>query len=369
MRYDVAIIGAGPAGATAAILLARKDYDVALVDRETIPGRVRSAGWLNARVAPLLKELKVAGKPFLKYPIKDVTFYNADLSKSAKPGFDQTPGYLIDRVEFSNTLAAKAASAGVSLMHGCAATNVRLKESSVIVERGDQEPVESTLLLIASGWERALVDRVGFVRPRSGMAYWTAQVDAPPKAGSARRSPRVVVVLGLDKPGSFGVCLVSSRHMAVTINWLQERDDAVSVCVDLCRAAFERGIVPLDLSASAANAVLTRSPASIALDLETHVGKHTLLIGDCGGFVTAASNESIYPAMWSARIAVDVIDKALQGRSSQDELMAFNSRWRIDMADYLRPPNTDPQFLLPLVFSNQSMADRMGAAFFCGETI
>jgi flavin-dependent dehydrogenase len=103
--------------------------------------------------------------------------------------------------------------------------------------------------------------------------------------------------------------------------------------------------------------------------MDTHVGKHTLVIGDAGGFVSAASNEGIYPAMWSAQIAAEVIEAALQSPHSQDELMAFDSKWRMKMADYLRRPNTDSQFLIPLIFSNQPMADRMGAAFFSGENI
>ena len=39
------------------------------------------------------------------------------------------------------------------------------------------------------------------------------------------------------------------------------------------------------------------------------------------------------------------------------------------MADFLRPPNTDLKLLLPLIFTNQPMADRMAAAFFGGENI
>ena len=49
--------------------------------------------------------------------------------------------------------------------------------------------------------------------------------------------------------------------------------------------------------------------------------------------------------------------------------MKFDTAWRTQLADYLRPPQTDIQFLLPLIFSNQPMADRMGAAFFHGESI
>jgi len=141
----------------------------------------------------------------------------------------------------------------------------------------------------------------------------------------------------------------------------------------LCKTAHERGVVPMDLSPAAAAATVVSSPASAGLDMETHVGKHSLVFGDAGGFVSAASNEGIYPGMWSAQLAAEVAETALQaaknGRPTQDELMRFDSLWRIQMADYLRSPHTDIQFILPLIFSNQPMADRMGAAFFSGENI
>jgi len=39
------------------------------------------------------------------------------------------------------------------------------------------------------------------------------------------------------------------------------------------------------------------------------------------------------------------------------------------MAEHLRRPNTDTHFLLPLIFSNRQMADRMADAFWKGENI
>jgi flavin-dependent dehydrogenase len=73
--------------------------------------------------------------------------------------------------------------------------------------------------------------------------------------------------------------------------------------------------------------------------------------------------------MWSAKIAAEVIGKALDSHFSQDELMTFDTKWRMQIADHLRSPHTDIRFLLPLIFTNQAMADRMAAAFFFGENI
>ena len=116
--YDVAIVGAGPAGATAAALLAKKGRRVVLLDRETFPRKVACAGWLNARCAPLLGELSVADRTLLSCPFSDVTFHRADFSQTIKPAFEGAPGYLIDRARFDNSLVAAAADQGVTFLQG-----------------------------------------------------------------------------------------------------------------------------------------------------------------------------------------------------------------------------------------------------------
>ena len=198
---------------------------------------------------------------------------------------------------------------------------------------------------------------------------WVVHVEAEMPKAKAPKTPHVSVVLGLDGASSFGLVCVSKKRVSVDVNWIGQPEATVGALVNLCKAGVAHDVLPADLTELAVKAKPHRSPASAALDMDSHVRKHTLLIGDAGGFVSAVSNEGIYPAMWSARIAADVLDTALASKHSQDELMAFDSAWRVKMADYLRSPHTDVRFLLPLVFSNQPMADRMAAAFFFGENI
>ena len=368
-RYDVTIIGAGPAGATAAILLARKDYSVVLLDRSTFPRPVRCAGWLSSRADPLLKELGLHAQSLLDRPFRDVTLHNADFSKSARPQFNGSVGYLVDRAKFDSALSAAAAEHGTVFHQGCAAVDIRLNESSVAVSLSNQQRVSSRLLVLASGRGSELLERIGFPREPKGTPFWTAQVEADLSPGAKNTAPHVHVVLGLDGGASFGLICIGEDRVVLNVNWMGDRALATHRLVNVCRTAFEHRLVPVDLSKQAGTAAVLRSPAAAALDMESHVGKHTLLIGDAGGFVSAASNEGIYPAMWSAQLAAQAVDAALQSPYSQDALMNFDSLWRMQMADHLRSPHTDIRFLLPLIFSNQPMADRMGAAFFFGENI
>jgi len=366
--YDVVVVGAGPAGAAAAILLARKERSVALIDSATFPRTDESNAWLSAQATPLIETLGVDLAAVPAKPFKQVTFYNADFSKTAKPTFDKPAGYLLQRGAFDNALVNVAASLGVTLLQKAAAQDVQLSESSVEVLLADETRVSGRLLILAAGRNSPLLARCGFARPTEA-PLWTAQVDARLTDGTPAADPRITIVLGLDRGGSFGLICHHEDRVSASVSWGGEKQEASPTLINLCKMAYAHEIMPVDIGRLAASAAVLPSPASAALDMDTHVGKHTLLIGDAGGFVSAASNEGVYPAMWSAEIASEVAHAALNTTPSQDELMSFNSKWRMKMADYLRSPNTDPQFLLPLVFSNQAMADRMGAAFFSGENI
>ncbi len=59
MRYDAIIIGAGPAGASAALMLARAGRAVAIVEKSSFPRRKVCGEFISATSLPLLRELGV----------------------------------------------------------------------------------------------------------------------------------------------------------------------------------------------------------------------------------------------------------------------------------------------------------------------
>ncbi|HNQ21899.1 MAG TPA: FAD-dependent oxidoreductase [Phycisphaerae bacterium] len=368
VTHDVAIIGAGAAGATAATCLARRERRVLLLDRATFPRPAGDLGWLNALALPIVKQLRLANGALLAQPVNEVSFHAADFSKTSTPHFASPPAYLINRGTLNNEMVQAAVRAGTTLLEAALVRQIRLLEHSVKLQLADGRSYLARLLLLASGNDAELPQAAGFLRT-AGAGLVTGQVEAAAPAGSGGSGPRLLLILGLDREGSFGLCLLQPERTAVVINWAGEPERARPEFIALCRRLYQRRLVPVDVATGAAQVPLTASPAGLALDLDSHVGKHTLLVGQAGGFVAAGSNEGIYPAMWSAQLAAEVIHRALDSEQSQDTLMTFEQRWRTTMADYLRPPNTDIQFLLPLIFSNQAMADRMGAAFFAGENI
>lgn len=98
------------------------------------------------------------------------------------------------------------------------------------------------------------------------------------------------------------------------------------------------------------------------------VANRTLLIGPAGGFFSACGEE-IYPCCWSALFAADVMKKALKERHLQDALNPFRQKWRATLGDYLRGPQQNLRFLLPLVYRNPAMTARLAEAILLSKSV
>jgi hypothetical protein len=98
------------------------------------------------------------------------------------------------------------------------------------------------------------------------------------------------------------------------------------------------------------------------------VANRTLLIGPAGGFYSASAEE-IYPACWSAVHAADAMKKALKEPHLQDALSPYRSKWRTTLGQYLRGPQQDFRFLLPLIYRNEVMTTRLTESILMGKSV
>lgn len=108
-------------------------------------------------------------------------------------------------------------------------------------------------------------------------------------------------------------------------------------------------------------------PAAGALSREI-VANRTLLFGPAGGFYTACL-EDIYPNCWSAQFACDAVRAALKEPHLQDALQPYRQTWGATLGDYLRGPQQNLRFLLPLVYRNPVMSTRMAESILLGKSV
>lgn len=123
-RYDVIVIGAGPAGSSTAIALARKGYSVALLDKERFPREKLCGDFLNPINWPLLRELNVEEAVLARPHERIAMFGFSSLSGEATEvpfpagNGDAVFGLGLRRFDLDYVLLEKAKNLGVTVLDG-----------------------------------------------------------------------------------------------------------------------------------------------------------------------------------------------------------------------------------------------------------
>lgn len=117
---DAVILGAGPSGGAAAILLARAGWNVAIVERKVFPRRKVCGEYLSATNWPLFEKLGVAEefRHLAGPPVTDVGLFSSRSmlsSRLPKPSGPTEWGRALSREHLDTFLLKKAAETGVAV--------------------------------------------------------------------------------------------------------------------------------------------------------------------------------------------------------------------------------------------------------------
>lgn len=119
-RFDALVIGGGPAGATAAILLAEAGWSVALVEQKPFPRRKVCGEYLSATNWPLLARLDIAQSfaDLAGPPVRETAiFAGSQQFRAPLPvGIDGSWGRALSREYFDALLVARAAGVGAHVL-------------------------------------------------------------------------------------------------------------------------------------------------------------------------------------------------------------------------------------------------------------
>jgi len=164
-RYDVIVVGGGPAGATAAILLAQQGQRVAVVEKAAFPRRKVCGEFVSATTWPLLHELGVANDLIAQAgPAIHRVGVFAGTSTIATPmahgsGTGMEGGRAVSRALLDTVLLRHAAAAGATLWQPWTVTAFSSGSGrhSCTVESREKESrhiLDAPLLVAAHGsWE------------------------------------------------------------------------------------------------------------------------------------------------------------------------------------------------------------------------
>ena len=291
MKVDVLVVGAGPAGSSTAIHLARAGARVLLADQARFPRDKPCGGGLTGRA---LKQIPVDPSPVVARDVDRFELrlrYGASFARShSEPLIRMTQRRRLDMF-----VAEHAAAAGVELRDGTRVEVTEVAEDGVSARVGD-EVVRADVLVGADGANGvvARAAEVGAEIVRGVALEGNVPLDA--LAGEYERTAVIELVV---VPGGYGWVFPKGDHANLGVGgWGSEgprlRDH-------LGRLAREHGLSLDDLTDVRGHRLPMRR-------LGTPAGKgRALLVGDAAGLVDPLSGDGMYEAFVSARLAADAV--------------------------------------------------------------
>ncbi len=315
MMFDCVVVGAGPAGASAAYHLAKRGRSVLLLEKQTLPRYKPCTGGVSPAIAQWF-DFDFA--PAIAHKVENICYtwklgdpVNAKLKTSE-------PMWMVRRDIFDHFLVQKAQAQGAELRDNTEVTSISFQSNHWQVNTADG-PVTGRYLIAADGAKGPTAKWLGFKEPKR-------------RSGAALE----VTAAGVDAVNAyFEFGMVKNGYI-----WRFPKENGYSLGI----ATF-RGNDATDL-----NPVLTEYAQRSGLDVKTgqltshplclwdgNQPLHTqnaLLAGEAASIVDPFTAEGIRPAVFTGVKAAAAIDEALSGNANalQHYTDLINQEWGADMA-------------------------------------
>ena len=322
---DVLVIGGGPAGTTAATLLARKGWQVTLLEKDHHP-RFHIGESLLPMNMPILERLgvleQVRGIGVLKlgadFP-NDQGHYNVfSFKRALNPKSDFA--FHVKREEFDQMLFEHSRNNGVDVREGAKVDQIEFADDGSITVHAGAQRYQPRYLLDASGRDAFLGSKLGLKRKNA-------------KHASAAMFSHFRGVRRREGEDAGNVSIYRHEHGWA---WLIPlRDDVMSagaVCFpDYLKqrkgeteALLMRTLASVPEIADRMQGAERVAPVHVtgnyAYECTRMHGKHWTLLGDAYSFVDPMFSSGVFLAMHSAELGAEMVDAVLRDPARESSL-------------------------------------------------
>ncbi len=319
--FDVAIIGGGPAGSTAATLLAKAGRRVVVIERETFP-RFHIGESLLPYSMPTFERLglrEVLDRTFLHKHGAEVetTCGSRHIRFHFRNGFRlaHTQSYQVDRATFDQLLLDHARASGADVHEATAVERVAFTAEgatlTVMAAAGSRE-IRARYVLDASGrntvigTQKKLKQRYPSLNKFSVFAHWEGVTREPGIDGSLTR-----MVRGRDR--WFWMIPLGATRMSIGLVMDTADFKALRQSPEV---ALEQAIAAEPTITARMGAAERVTPVHSTGDYSyrnsSFAGDRWLLAGDAAGFIDPVFSTGVFLAIASGEQAADAIDSALK---------------------------------------------------------
>lgn len=341
--YDAVVVGAGPAGGTAATMIAQRGYQTLLVERESLPrfhvgeSLMPEVYWPLQRLG-LVERMQQAG-----HVVKNSVQFVTANGKESEPFFfrqhddrDCSVTWQVERAEFDQMLFDRAAEVGSDcvdrtrlldvLFEGQRAVGVRLRDSE-----GHEHKVDCQVVVDATGQQSFIANKLGLKEVNQDLkklAIWGYYRDARRDSGENEGATIILQTANKDSwfwfiPLSRGVtsigCVGDRDYMLQGRGTPQQTfEEELAACPGLC-SRLENATRVGDL----------RTIREFSYWTKQHAGDGWVLVGDAFGFIDPVYSSGVYFALeMGVRAGEAVADGLETGDTSAAQLDSWTGEFK-----------------------------------------
>src|SRR3989442_572827 len=313
--YDVAVIGAGPAGVMAAWTAAKQGAHTVLLERDTSAGRkpcaegILSEGLEDAEVSPQSE--------FAAHRITGAYLYPPDEKKRVRVGGD---GYILDKPAFLTSLSERAGAAGAEVVYGARVESVSRDDGLVRVEgRSDAQTLfRRAKVVVGCHGTGSILARPCFPRRNypviGAFQYDMIKCQLEDEAtleifiGHKKAPAGYIWIFPKGKgTANVGIGLKGAGAKSLLDRFIQEHPNVFG------SAKIERS---------------QAAPVPVGGEVEDYVTENMMLCGDAAGQVIPLTGAGIHTSMVAGKIAGEVAGKAArEGDVGSKRLSEYKDRF------------------------------------------
>ena len=328
MKYDVMVVGAGPAGLVAARIVSSRGFKVAVLERERHLG-VKPCGEAASRQT--IEDASVSpSTDFISQEVKCAKIH-APNGKSVSIKESAGVGYIMNKALFLQHLAEKAAEEGADIYMNQAVTDLKRGEGVIKVKTTGAEH-QSSLIFGADGFASTVSRNLGLEKRGNReiipcLQYLVANCDLDDLHATEFYLGRDTAPLGYawifpkgKKMANVGIGVRGAPAKPYLDKFLKEH-----------RVIFAKARV-IGIEAA---------PVTINGLLEEIVDDNVMLVGEAAGQVIPLTGGGIHSSIVGGKMAGETAVKALEEENlSRNNLMRYveryNERWGKRIRDSLR---------------------------------
>jgi geranylgeranyl reductase family protein len=349
LRYDIIIVGGGPAGTVTALYAARYGLRTLLLDKSRFPRDKVCGDGMTGRAISILRDLgleaavgNLPGVRFRKMLFGSARHVEAEIDLNRARNRELVTGYVIRRQVFDHFLLKSARAAGTTCVEGFTVDDLIWENGKVCgvaghdSGSGTRQEYRAHIVVGADGYRSIIARKVGTyaIHP----AHWIVAIrryyrnvarlsDCIELHYVSAVTPGYFWIFPLDNGlANVGIGMVSSAMKKKRVHLTQALDQTI-------RDQF--------FAPRFADAVPAEKPVGWHLPLgSTHRpcwGPGYLLVGDAAGLIDPFTGEGIANAMYSGRIAAQAAATAVRkGEAGAANLDHFDAVLWAELGEELK---------------------------------